>query len=414
MNKNIECAVRLWGEDVGVIAKIKHKTYFQYDNAFLTKKLEISPLHLALGQKVYETSHLDYFEGLAGVFADSLPDSWGTKIVENYFLKHKNIPPHKISPIEKLLYMGSRGAGALEFYPSYTQSDQTKQVLEISALVQESKKILRGDVSYVLPEIFRLSSDSLGGAKAKATIGLSHDSKEIIATQAHLPEGFEHWLLKFDGTNEQGKATENLLAEKAYLDMAKRCGIDTVEAKIIQDGDFNHLAVKRFDRVGDSKPLHMHTLAGISHINFRDRNMMNYDKFFRTILAVTKNYAILEEGYKRMVFNVLSGNQDDHAKNHTFIMDTSGTWRLSPAYDISPTFAYGHQMDINFKDKGVNHQDLLLMAQRFDIPDAKEILAEQIDVLHDFRKYAKALEMSNDKIETIRQNFKLDALLSKY
>ncbi len=407
MNVNQECMVRLWGEDVGVIAQIKHKTYFQYESAFLAKKLEISPLHLALGKTVYETTHLDYFEGLAGLFADSLPDSWGTKIVENYFLKHKNIPPHNISAIDKLLYMGNRGAGALEFYPSYEQSDQTKHILEISTLVQESKKVLRGDVSYVLPEIFRLSSDSLGGAKAKATIGLSHDAKEIIATQAHLPEGFEHWLLKFDGINEQGKATENLLAEKAYLDMAKRCGINTVESKIIQDKAFNHLAVKRFDRAGNNKPLHMHTLAGISHINFKDRAMMSYDKFFRTILAVTKDYTILEEGYKRMVFNVLSGNQDDHAKNHTFLMDKSGKWRLSPVYDISPTFAYGHQMEINFKDKGVNHQDLLLMAERFDIVNAKDILAKQIEVLHDFRKYAKALGMSDTRIESVCKNFKV-------
>lgn len=407
MSETVECIVRLWGENVGIIAKIKHKTYFQYNSAFLEKKLEISPLHLPLAKKVYETSHLEYFEGLAGVFADALPDSWGTKIVENYFLKHKNIPPHSISAIDKLLYIGNRGVGALEFYPSCGQSNQSKQILEISALVKESKKVLRGDVSYVLPEIFRLSSDSLGGAKAKATIGLSHDAKEIIATQSHLPEGFEHWLLKFDGTKEQGKVTENLLAEKAYLDMAKICGIDTVEAKIIQDGEFNHLAVKRFDRVGNSKPLHMHTLAGINHVNFKDRSMMNYDKFFRTILAVTKDYAILEEGYKRMVFNVLSGNQDDHAKNHTFIMDKSGRWNLSPAYDISPTFAYGHQMEINFKDKGVNHQDLLLMAERFDIPHAKDILAAQIEVLHDFKKYAKALGMSNEKIESVGKNFKL-------
>ncbi len=412
MNENVECRVKLWGEDVGVIAKIKHKTYFQYDSAFLTKKLEISPLHLPLSKTVYESSHLEYFEGLAGVFADSLPDSWGTKIVENYFLKHKNIPPHNISAIDKLLYIGNRGAGALEFYPSYTQSDKAKQLLEISSLVQESKKLLRGDVSYVLPEIFRLSSDSLGGAKAKATIGLSHDAKEIIATQAHLPKGFEHWLLKFDGTSEQDEASENLLAEKVYLDMARKCGINTVESKIIQDKAFYHLAVKRFDRVGNAKPLHMHTLAGINHINFKDRSMMNYDKFFRTILAVTKDYAMLEEGYRRMVFNVLSGNQDDHAKNHTFLMDKSGRWHLSPAYDLSPTFAYGHQMEINFKDKGVNHKDLLLMAERFDIANAKDILAEQIEVLHHFKQYAKDLDMSDEKIKSVRKNFKLGIISS--
>jgi serine/threonine-protein kinase HipA len=407
MHKTQECTVKLWGEDVGVLAQIKNKTYFQYDGAFLDKGLEISPLHLPLSKKVYETTHLDYFEGLAGVFADALPDSWGIKMVENYFLKHKNTSPYEISAIDKVLYMGSRAAGALEFYPSYVQSDNQKQTVEIAQLVKESKRVLRGDISYVLPEIFRISSDSLGGAKAKATVGLSNDTNEMISTQEQLPDGFEHWLIKFDGTEEGGSASENLLAEKVYLDMAKKCGIDTVESKIIQDGSLSHLAVKRFDRKGNDKPLHMHTLAGMAHINFKDKDMMSYDKFFRATLAVTKSYAELEESYRRMVFNALSGNQDDHAKNHTFVMDKKGEWRLSPAYDITLTFGYGHQMDINLKDKGVNHDDLLIMAERFDLTNAKEILEEQINVLHDFRKYGKDVGLSEVKMQSVSKHFKL-------
>lgn len=408
MNKTQECVVKLWGEEVGVIAQIKNKTYFQYDSAFLDKGLALSPLHLPLSKKVYETTHLEYFEGLAGMFADALPDSWGTKMVENYFLKYQNIPPYEISAIDKLLYMGSRAAGALEFSPSYVNESHYKEVIEIAELVKESKRVLRGDISYVLPEIFRISSDSLGGAKAKATVGLKTDTEEMIVTQEQLPDGFEHWLIKFDGTGEGEDATENLLAEKIYLDMAKMCHIDTAESKIIQDGNLSHLAVKRFDRNGNDKPLHMHTLAGITHINFKDKHMMSYDKFFRATLAVTKSYAKLEEAYKRMVFNVLSGNQDDHAKNHSFVMNKDGEWDLSPAYDISPTFGYGHQMEINFKDKGVDHNDLLLMAERFDIKNAKEILDEQIDILQGFAKYAKDVGLSKEKIVSVGKHFKLD------
>ncbi len=407
MSKTQECIVKLWGEEVGVLAKIKNKTFFQYDNAFLDKGLEISPLHLPLSKKVYETSHLEHFEGLAGVFADALPDSWGTKIVENYFLKHKNIPPYEVSAIDKVLYMGSRAAGALEFFPSCVENNTQKQVIEIAQLVKESKRVLRGDISYMLPEIFRISSDSLGGAKAKATVGLSTNSKEMIVTQEQLPEGFEHWLIKFDGTGEGGNASQNLLAEKVYLDMAKLCHINTVESKIIQDGSLSHLAVKRFDRRGNDKPLHMHTLAGMTHINFRNKDMISYDKFFRATLAVTKSYAEVEEAYRRMVFNVLSGNQDDHAKNHTFVMNRKGEWSLSPAYDISPTFGYGHQMDINFKDKGVNHGDLLVMAERFGIDNAKEILEQQVSVLCDFEKYAKDVGIDDGKVQSIRGHFKL-------
>ena len=409
MRKTQECIVKLWGEEVGVLAQMKNKTYFQYDNTFLDKGLEISPLHLPLSKKVYETSHLEYFEGLAGVFADALPDSWGIKMVENYFVKHKNVPPYEISAIDKVLYMGSRGAGALEFYPSIVEHDTLKQAIDIAQLLKESKRVLRGDVSCVLPEIFRISSDSLGGAKAKATVGLSSNTKEMIATQEKLPEGFEHWLVKFDGTGEGGSPTENLLAEKVYLDMAKLCRINTVESKIIQDGNLSHIAVKRFDREGNDKPLHMHTLAGMTHINFRDKNMMSYDKFFRATLAVTKSYAELEEAYRRMVFNVLSGNQDDHAKNHTFVMNRLEEWSLSPAYDISPTFGHGHQMDIDFKDKGVSHEDLLVMAERFDVANARSILDEQVGVLHDFKKYAKDVCLSEEKMQNIDKHFKLDA-----
>ncbi len=408
MNKSIECHVRLWGEDVGTIAEINHKKYFQYESTFLNKHLEISPLHLRVEKKVYETTHLSYFEGLAGVFADALPDSWGSKIVENYFLKYKKIPPYEVSSVQKLLYMGNRGVGALEFYPAQREvDDRTKQILEISELVEDSRKILKGDVVELLPELFRISSDSLGGAKAKATVGLNVQNNEIIATQHTLPDGFEHWMIKFDGTDERGIASQNLLAEKLYLDMAKMCGIESVESRIIQDGILSHLAVKRFDRSGNKKPFHMHTLAGMAHMNFKDKDTMSYDKFFRTILAVTNDYAALEEAYKRMVFNVLSGNQDDHAKNHSFLMDKEGKWALSPAYDISPTFGYGHQMDINFKDKGVTHDDLMVMAERFDIQGAKKIVEEQIAVLNGFEGYAKEIGLSNDKVSEISKNFKV-------
>ena len=408
MNKALECHVRLWGDDVGTIAHIDHKIYFQYESDFLGKNLEISPLHLPLNKKVYETTHLDYFEGLAGVFADALPDSWGSAIVENYFLKHKNISPYDVSPLQKLLYMGSRGVGALEFYPvEGKQNDTVKHSIEISELVKESRKILRGDVAELIPELFRISSDSLGGAKAKATVGLNVHSNEIIVAHNALPEGFEHWMIKFDGTDEKATPSQDLLAEKLYLDMAKLCGINSVEPKIIEDGDLSHLAVKRFDRVGDEKPLHIHTLAGLAHIDFRDKSTMSYDKFFRTTTFVTKDYTQLEQAYKRMVFNVLSGNQDDHAKNHSFMMNEKGEWCLSPAYDISPTFGYGHQMDINFKDKGVTHKDLMVMADRFDIKNAKEILQKQMDVLHGFESYAKELGLKKSKAKDIFENFKL-------
>jgi len=408
MSKPLECHVRLWGEDVGTIGEINGKIYFQYESTFLHTHLEISPLHLPLRKKVYETTHLDYFEGLAGVFADALPDTWGSRIIENYFLKHKNISPYAVSPLQKLLYIGNRGAGALEFYPlEGEQHECIKHTLEISKLVSESRKVLRGDMTELLPELFRVSSDSLGGAKAKATVGLNVSTSELISTGDVLPEGFEHWMIKFDGTDEKGIPSQKLLEEKLYLDMAKMCGIESLESKIIHDGELSHLAVKRFDRMGNDKPFHMHTLAGMAHMNFKDKDTMSYDKFFRTILAVTRDYSALEEGYRRMVFNVLSANQDDHAKNHSFVMGHDGKWKLSPVYDLTPTFGYGHQMEINFKDKGVTHTDLLIMAERFDIKNAKKILEEQITVVSNFDVYAKEIGLSKKRTVEIFKNFKM-------
>jgi serine/threonine-protein kinase HipA len=276
--------------------------------------------------------------------------------------------------------------------------------------VKQSRKVLRGDVTELLPDLFRISSDSLGGAKAKANVGLNLQTRELITSSGQLPEGFDYWMIKFDGTDERGTPSHTLLAEKIYLDMAKMCGIRSVDTTVIEDGTLSHLAVKRFDRMGNEKPLHTHTLAGLSHMNFKDKQTMSYDKFFRTILAVTKDYGALEEGYRRMVFNVLSGNQDDHAKNHSFVMDREGKWDLSPAYDISPTFGYGHQMAINFKEKGVNRDDLLVMAKQFDIKNAKEIVEQQTQVLQGFETYAKALDLPQNKIADIVKNMKVPKL----
>lgn len=408
MSQTLECHVHLWGEEVGVLAAIKGKIYFQYEDTFIKKGLQVSPLHLPLGTKVYDTTTLTYFEGLAGVFADALPDSWGNKIIENFFTVHEHLSPYDISPLQKLLYMGKRSMGALEFSPSTQIADyKSQERLDIASLVQDSRKVLKGDIVTLLPELFRVSSDSLGGAKAKVTVGINVQTKEIMTANTTLDEGFEHWLIKFDGTDEQARPTEALLTEKVYLDMAKCCGIQSVESQIIHDRNLAHLAVKRFDRVGDEKPLHVHTLAGMAHMNFRDKESMSYDTFFRTILAVTHDYSMLEEGFRRMVFNVLAGNQDDHAKNHSFVMNQKGAWSLSPAYDISPTFGYGHQMSINFKDKGVSEVDLLIMAERFDIKNARKIIADQKEVISHFSKYATDIGVSRKKSDEIMKHLKV-------
>jgi serine/threonine-protein kinase HipA len=188
--------------------------------------------------------------------------------------------------------------------------------------------------------------------------------------------------------------------------MAKECGINVCESALIMDGDYAHLAVKRFDREGNEKPFHISSLAGMAHIDFRDRDTMNYDLFFRITMRLTNDVEQLEEVFSRMVFNVLSGNQDDHAKNHAFKMNKKGEWSLTPAFDLSPTFGNGHQMAINYKTKGGSRDDLIVMANRYDIKKPHEIIDRQAEILSQYEKRAMNYDVSFTTIEMIKKGFK--------
>lgn len=401
------CNIHLWGEKIGTVVQMNNrKTFFQYSKGFLSRGLEPSPIHLPVVSEPYETTSLIQFSGLPGFLSDSLPDNYGARIMEKHFIDQFGIPPYEISPIQKLLYIGHRGQGALEFDPPEKLTIETQRSLKIAQLVDQARKVVSGNAIDVLTDVFQYSSDSLNGVKAKATLGWNRKDNKMISGAAVMPQEYEPWIVKFDGTSKDKVHEYHCVNEYLYLKMAKECGINVCESDLITDGDYTHLAVKRFDRNGNDKPFHVTSLAGVAHIDFRDRDTMNYDLFFRITMRLTNDVSQLEEAYSRMVFNVLSGNQDDHAKNHSFIMDKRGEWSLSPAYDLSPTFGNGHQMAINYKTKGVSLDDLIIMSQRYGINKADEIIERHLSVLQKYEMMAKEFEVPNSVITTIKNGMK--------
>ncbi len=400
------CDIVLWGTPVGRALHKDNRTYFQYDKAFVDSgALEPSPIHFPLSPKLYDTTTLTHFNALPGFIADSLPDSYGNRIIEKYFKERFNKNPYEITPVQKLLYIGRRGVGALEFHPPQSGlHKEIEQALEIADLAQAAQRIVDGEIEDALPEIIRVTTDSMGGAKAKATVGINSDFSKIVSGAGVLDEGFDHWMIKFSADRQSSAA---LIGEHLLLNLASRCGITTATSSLIESNGLTHLAVKRFDREHNDKPYHLHSLAGMSNMDFRDRDTMSYELLLRTALHVSRDYSEMRESYKRMCFNAMSGNQDDHAKNHSFIMDKQGNWKLSPAYDITPSFGYGHQMHINGKIRGVKIADLEAMAKRFDINEAHQILEEISDVLHDSDATAKSFGLSSDEISTIKNGFKV-------
>ncbi len=401
------CNVHLWEKKVGTVVQLENrKLFFQYDKDFLSQGLEPSPIHLPVVYEPYETTHLTQFSGLPGFLSDSLPDNYGARIMEKHFMDRFGTPPYQISPIQKLLYIGHRGQGALEFDPPEKLTLETQRSIEIAELVDQARRVVSGDAIAVLSEVFQYSSDSLNGAKAKATLGWNPDANTMISGASRMPDGFEPWIVKFDGTGREKSHEYHCINEYLYLQMAKECGINVCESALIVDGTYTHLAVKRFDREGNEKPFHISSLAGMAHIDFRDRDTMNYDLFFRITMRLTKDVEQLAEVFSRMVFNVLSGNQDDHAKNHAFKMSKKGEWSLSPAFDLSPTFGNGHQMAINYKTKGVSRDDLIIMANRYDIKKPNKIIEKQSDILSQYEKRAMDHGVPFSMIETIKKGFK--------
>ena len=398
MAGDLVCEVQIWGKRVGALAEDNATISFEYDPQFISSGLELSPFEMPLGQRIYTHANRDpAFQGLMGIFADSLPDKFGNAIIEQYFRNKSGIQAYTLSPLQKLMYVGRRATGALEYLPpEQDYSDKTQLPLEIAQLVSEAKQVIQGDLHVKSADIMQVGV-SAGGQYPKAVIAWNRQTNDVISGLGQCPEGYQQWIIKFDGT--QDRPLEFGKLEYAYSLMAQQAGIDMSPTFLLQENGRAHFMVQRFDRAPNDQKLHMASLCGLLHKDFNIPRLMDYEDFLRATLALTNSHAEQLKAYRRMVFNVVARNQDDHTKNFAYLMEPSGQWTLTPAFDM--TYAHGnhftarHQMTINGKDDLVTRDDLLALAEKLNIARAEQCIRDVKDAVKRWPEFATTAKLSS-------------------
>jgi serine/threonine-protein kinase HipA len=343
------------------------------------------------------------FRGLPGVLADALPDAFGRTVIRAYYTARGQVDK-AFSPVQHLLYVGERAMGALTFHPAERlgRTAAESEALEVAQLVADARRIIAGEPDVTVPEIYRIGS-SAGGMRPKAIILYDSSTNEVRSAFAERRPGDVPSILKFDGvggetvTDRLGEPQPFNRVEAAYARMAREAGLDVVDVALLETADGHaHLLIPRFDRSGDDA-LHQHTLGGLLHVDYNDSGASSYEEYLRTMLRLGMPPAAVIEGYRRMVFNVLAVNQDDHVKNLSFHMDRAGEWTLTPAYDL--TFARGggwtatHQMRIAGKRTGITRADLLDVAATFGIRDPAGVIERTRQAISRWGEHAAALSV---------------------
>ncbi len=396
--------VRLWGERVGAVAPLMGMPgyyEFEYAKDFVRTGISPSPMTMppSIGTRYsFPALSLQTYRGLPGLIADALPDRFGNALIDEY-LSRQGTRAGDITTLQRLLYVGKRAMGALEFEPAMATSATAEAAmpLQIAGLVEDARRALRGEASKVTQHILDVGS-SAGGARAKAVIGWNPKTRSVLSGQFDLPSGFEHWLLKFDGVGDDGRLgmTRGFgRIEYAHYLMAIECGISMSQCDLLEEGGRAHFMSRRFDRRGNEK-LHVQTLCGLQHLDFNIPYVSSYEQYFRTILELNLGAEAMRQAWLRCAFNVMARNCDDHTKNLAFIMDPAGTWSLAPAYDMSFSHNPGpdkwtrqHQMLVNGKAQQITREDLLIVARQFDIDGAARRLGRVADVLRQWPRYAR-------------------------
>lgn len=382
---------------VGSLLWQNHRIFFEYHPDFLQTDWDLSPFHLAKRDGLFEAT-TRVFDGLHGMFFDALPDGWGLLLMDRYFRK-KGLEPRALTPLHRLAYMGDRCMGALSFEPAEVHAMEESENLNLSLMEQESLGVYRGNVREVL-ELIRINGGSPGGARPKAVVGLSKDN-QMISGVANIPPKFEHYLVKFAAPEDGPEAG---LIEEAYARMARAAGIDMPETRLLPLDDKRQVfAIKRFDRQGNHR-IHIQTLSALIHADHHLPST-DYETFLKVTTLMTRDARQVRQAFRRMVFNVLAHNRDDHVKNFAFALEDPRDWKLSPAYDL--TFSRGmsgeHMMTLVGEGLDPGRSQFETLAQRAEIPTKKAavIIEEVQDALSAWPRVAKDLGISPKLIKQI-------------
>ena len=426
-------AVMLWGARIAAVSIDPEARYatFQYDPAFVSSGVQVAPVWMPLRTEPYRFPGLpeDTFSGLPGLISDSLPDRWGTALV-NAWLASQGRDRSSFDVVQRLCYVGTRAAGALEFQPAQEPTVFPGADLQVDALVRLAGEVLAERTEFVtelsenpdeeaMKAILAVGS-SAGGARPKAFIAYNETTGQVRSGQLDLGEGFRHWLLKFDGipgagdrgfSDPQGWGA----VEYAFSKMARLAGIEMSECRLLQENGRRHFMTRRFDRPDGGGKLHMQTVGALEHVSYNEPGAYSYEQVMLLIRRLGLGAPVVEQQFRRMVFNVVARNQDDHVKNVAFLMDRQGGWSLAPAYDVIWAWSPGnpwldsHQMTVNGKRDRFSVADLVATGRVAGLPRgrAQSILAEVSEVVAGWSALAEEIEIQEATAEQIARSHRL-------
>ncbi|HXN34750.1 MAG TPA: type II toxin-antitoxin system HipA family toxin [Opitutaceae bacterium] len=414
--------VRVWGQEVGAIAADPQTSAyaFEYTQAWRRSGVELAPLTMPTiaRQDVFTFPGLgESFRRLPGLISDALPDDFGNRLIDAW-MAQRGIAKSEVTTLDRLAYTGKRAVGALEFHPARGSQRESAKPIAMQGLVEAARRLVKGDFDgdvhtlAALTNLIRVGT-SAGGARAKAVIAWSPTTHEIRSGQFDIAPGFEHWLLKFDGVGkdlELGLGGGYGRIEYAYHLMAAAAGIKMSPCRLLEENDRAHFMTRRFDRDGNQKH-HLQSLCALSHLDYRQRATHGYEQLFLAIQQLRLPSDAVDQAYRRMVFNVLARNCDDHTKNFGFILRKGGAWELAPAFDVTHAhnprgeWTAAHLMGVNGKFDGIGRDDLLAVADRFVVPDAKGAIADVRRALERWPEFAAAAKLSEERIAEIAAEF---------
>jgi serine/threonine-protein kinase HipA len=387
--------------ELGELVSEGRNIYFKYYTDFITKGIEISPLKLMLNKEINKAEAIP-FDGLFGVFADSLPDGWGTLLLDKA-LTAKGIDINNITMLDRLAFVGSNGVGALIYKPEIDQEKYKAFEFELDEIAIAVNQILTGTATEILDELYVLGGSS-GGARPKILVGYNPKTQHIMGNEKVLPLGYEHWLIKFPSSADRPDIANIANIEYAYYKMAIDAGIEMSESKLFKGKSGKvYFGTKRFDRIGNNR-LHMHSAAGLMHDNFRLSNL-DYGNVMDCAFRLEHDVRAYEKILRLAAFNVFAHNRDDHSKNISFLMDENGSWKVAPAYDLTFSSS-GHGMHstmVSGESANPTKFHLLELANYFKIKNASNIIDQVQSVIYNWKVYAKKCNVSTDSKKRIEK-----------